>query len=157
MLKLLRNSVASNMKLDSAVAKLLAIDGGANTSVSAVGGGMSSASASKITSTLADGTTKNFFMKTGSGSESETMFEGEHASLNALHNAVPSLCPASYGHGKLADSPNKSFLVTDFLDLSGRRTGGSSGSGMSLAQKMAKLHTTPAPTPEGYDKPMFGL
>ena len=67
------------------------------------------------------------------------MFKGEHASLNALHNAVPSLCPASYGHGRLADSPNKSFLVTDFLDLSGRRTGGTSGSSMSLAQKMAKV------------------
>jgi protein-ribulosamine 3-kinase len=26
-----------------------------------------------------------------------------------------------------------------------------------LAQKLAKLHTTPAPNPEGYDKPMFGF
>jgi len=29
--------------------------------------------------------------------------------------------------------------------------------GLSLAQKLAKLHTTPAPTPDGYDKPMFGF
>jgi protein-ribulosamine 3-kinase len=27
----------------------------------------------------------------------------------------------------------------------------------SLAQKLAKLHTTPAPKPEGYEKPMFGF
>lgn len=28
---------------------------------------------------------------------------------------------------------------------------------MSLAAKLAKLHTTPAPIPEGYSKPMFGF
>lgn len=80
---------------------------------------------------------------------------GEYASLNALHNAVPSLCPAAFGFGKLAESPAKSYLVTDFLDLSSRRTGSSSGP--SLAAKMAKLHTTPASTPEGHSKPMFGF
>lgn len=28
---------------------------------------------------------------------------------------------------------------------------------MSLAEKLAKLHTTPAPVPEGHDKPQFGF
>lgn len=28
---------------------------------------------------------------------------------------------------------------------------------MSLAAKLAKLHTTPAPIPAGYDRPMFGF
>ena len=28
---------------------------------------------------------------------------------------------------------------------------------MSLAAKLAKLHSTPAPIPDGYDKPMFGF
>lgn len=156
-MKAFRTSVSGRMKIDSAVAKLLALDS-SNTSVSSAGGGgMSSASTSKITTKLPDGSTKNFFMKTGSGKDAETMFEGEHASLNAVHNAVPSLCPASYGHGRLADAPNKSFLVTDYLDLSGRRTGTASGSAMTFAQKIAKLHTTPAPIPEGYDKPVFGF
>ena len=145
------------MKIDSAVAKLLSLDA-SNTSVSAAGGGgMSSASTSKIVTQLSDGSSKNYFMKTGSGKAADLMFEGEHASLNALHQAVPSLCPASHGHGRLADAPNKSFLVTDYLDLTGRRTGAGSSSGMSLAQKMAKLHTTPAPVPEGYDKSVFGF
>ena len=99
-----------------------------------------------------------YFMKSGRGKEAELMFEGEHASLNAIHNAVPALCPKSYGHGKLEDSKGMSFLVTDFLDLSGRFSGrGSSGSGMTLAQKLAKLHTTPAPILEGYDKRQFGF
>ncbi|KAL9086750.1 MAG: hypothetical protein Q9159_003969 [Coniocarpon cinnabarinum] len=145
------------MKLDSAVAKLLALDNGPNTSVSHVGGGMSSASASKIASTSPNGSSRNYFMKIGSGSDAEIMFKGEHASLNAMHNAVSSLCPASYGHGRLADSSSKYFLVTDFLDISGRRAGGTGSGTMTLAQKMAKLHTTTAPIPEGHDKPMFGL
>ena len=60
------------MRLDSAVAKLLSIDASQAT-LSAKGGGMSSASASMITAKLADGTTQNFFMKTGSGSDAETV------------------------------------------------------------------------------------
>lgn len=118
---------------------------------------MSSASTSKITSTLPSGTTKNYFLKTGTGQAAEIMFAGEHASLNALHNAVPSLCPRSYGWGMFAEGNEKSFLVTDFLNLSGRGGSSERGETMSLAQKMAKLHTTPAPIPEGYDKPMYGF
>lgn len=79
---------------------------------------------------------------------------GEHASLTALHRAVPSLCPASFGHGSLREAPAKYFLVTDYLELGA--TSGASG-GLSLAQKMATLHTTPAPIPDGYDQPMFGF
>lgn len=90
------------------------------------------------------------------------MFEGEHASLNAIHDAVPSLCPKSFAWGKL-DRGGGYFLATEFLDLGGgglRRTRGSDsekGSGMTLAEKLAKLHTTPAPTPEGYERPQFGF
>lgn len=143
--------------LDSAIVSLLGLDP-ANTSVSSHGGGgMSSASTSKITSQLPDGSSKQFFMKTGKGVDAKVMFEGEHASLNAIHNAVPTLCPKSFGHGQLADTPAKSFLVTDFLDLTGRFSRGGSKSGPSLAQKLAKLHTTPAPIPDGYDKPQFGF
>lgn len=79
---------------------------------------------------------------------------GEHASLNAIHNAVPSFCPKSHAHGKM-NAGNKYFLATDFLDLGMRSAG--PGTGVSLAAKLAKLHTTPAPTPKGYDQPMFGF
>lgn len=51
-------------------------------------------------------------------------------------------------------SGNKYFMATDFLDL---RSSASGGSGESLASKLAKLHTTTAPIPPGYDKPMFGF
>lgn len=84
------------------------------------------------------------------------MFEGEHASLNAIHGAVPSLCPESFAWGKL--DAGGYFLATEFLDLAGSsRRGGGAGSGLSLAQKLAKLHSTPAPVPEGYDTPQFGF
>jgi len=118
---------------------------------------MSSASTAKITSTLADGTEKLYFMKTGKGHEAETMFAGEHASLSALHGSVPTLCPQSFGHGKLSDATGKSFLVTDYLDLSAGRRGKASGD--SLANKLAKLHTTPAPPPpdSADGRPKFGF
>jgi protein-ribulosamine 3-kinase len=80
---------------------------------------------------------------------------GEHASLNAINSAVPSLCPQSYGHGFFSSHPSTSFLVTDFLSLTSRSAAKSNAP--SLAAKLAKLHTTPAPIPEGYDKPMFGF
>ncbi len=79
---------------------------------------------------------------------------GEHASLNAIHSAVPNFCPQSYAHGPLQDRPGAFFLATDFLDLGSTAPG---GSGLSLAAKLARLHTTPAPIPEGYDRPMFGF
>jgi fructosamine-3-kinase len=145
------------MKIDPALVSLLKLDASTASISSAGGGGMSSASTSKIVQKLDDGTTKQYFMKTGKGKEADIMFTGEHASLNAIHNAVPSLCPKSYGHGQFTESKNTSFLVTNFLDLSGRSGRGSTGSGMTLAQKLAKLHTTSAPIPDGYDKPQFGF
>jgi len=85
------------------------------------------------------------------------MFAGEHASLNAISSVVPSLCPRSLAHGKL-EGKDAYFLATEFLELGSRQRGsGSKGSGMSLAQKLAKLHNTPAPIPEGYEEPLFGF
>lgn len=79
---------------------------------------------------------------------------GEHESLNAIHSSVPNFCPRSYAHGAFTENPNKYFMATDFLDLG---ASGAAGSGDSLAKKLAKLHTTPAPIPEGFETPMFGF
>jgi protein-ribulosamine 3-kinase len=64
------------MKLDTAVLKLLSLDESTTTVSSGGGGGCSSATTSKITTKLEDGTEKCFFMKTGSGSDAQIMFEG---------------------------------------------------------------------------------
>lgn len=95
------------------------------------------------------------------------MFRGEHESLNAINSAVNTLCPRSYGWGELEDGDG-AFLITEFLDLSGRSRGGvndsdSGSASMTLAQKMAVLHTTPAPLVPATDsgghggKQMFGF
>jgi fructosamine-3-kinase len=117
-------------------------------------GGSSFSSTWRLTSTTPDGHTSDYFVKTGTGQEAEVMFHGEHASLNAIADAVPSFCPRSHAHGPLSTVPGKFFLATDFLDLSGS---GTAGSGETLAQKLARLHTTPAPTPDGEDRAMFGF
>ncbi|KAI5208691.1 fructosamine kinase [Aureobasidium subglaciale] len=143
------------MAIDSAVAQLLSLNP-KETTVSG-SGGSSFSSTSKITTKLDDGTTKQYFMKTGSGKEASVMFEGEHASLSAIQKAVPTLCPKSYGHGTLADTPSKHFLVTDFVDLSSRFSSTASSSAPSLAAKLAKLHSTPAPPPPGESSPKFGF
>lgn len=140
------------MAVDSAILEALGLEAQNTKQTSHGGSGFSSTF--KLASTK-DGKQVNYFVKLGTGKEAEIMFRGEHASLNAIHNAVPDFCPASHGHGQLADSPGKYFLATDFLDL--RASGHQTGSGQSLASKLAKLHTTPAPVPEGFDKPMFGF
>lgn len=138
--------------VDSAILEALGLDA-QDTKQASMGSGFSSTF--KV-SGVKDGKDVNYFVKTGTGKEAEVMFAGEHESLNAIHNAVPNFCPRSHGHGPLQDSPGKFFLATDFLDLAAS-SGRPAGSGLSLAQKLARLHTTPAPTPEGHDRPMFGF
>lgn len=139
--------------VDSAILGALKLDPQNAKQVSHGGSGFSSTF--KISGTK-DGKDVKYFVKTGPGADSQVMFAGEHESLNAIHNTVPNFCPKSYGHGELRDSPGKFFLATDFLDLRSS-AGAGAGSGLSLAQKLARLHTTPAPVPEGFDRPMFGF
>lgn len=103
----------------------------------------------------------SIFVKTASGPDAGIMFEGEHASLNAIHAAVPSLCPKSFAWGAMDDGGGY-FLATEFLDMGRgfgrtRWSGKGKGSGMTLAEKLALLHTTPAPVPDGYDRAQFGF
>jgi protein-ribulosamine 3-kinase len=74
-------------------------------------------------------------------------------SLQALHTTVPTICPASLAHGQLSNSTDH-FLLTEFLDIRSRNP---SSTGLTLAQKLAKLHTIPAPIPSGHSMPMFGF
>ncbi|KAF4462030.1 serine threonine kinase [Fusarium albosuccineum] len=138
-------------KVDPAILEALGLDSD-NSSI-ASHGGSGFASTFKISTTV-DGKPASYFVKTGTGKEAEVMFRGEHASLNAIADAVPNFCPRSHAHGALSARPGQYFLVTDFLDLGSSAPG---GSGQSIATKLARLHTTPAPIPPGYDKPVFGF
>ncbi|KAI1084429.1 fructosamine kinase [Whalleya microplaca] len=148
---LANRAAAMSPKVDPAILEALGLDPSVTKIASHGGSGF--ASTFKLSS-LVDGKEKNYFVKTGTGADSELMFKGEHASLNAIHSAVPNLCPKSYGNGQFQENLNKYYMVTDFLELGSSAPG---GSGQSLAKKLAKLHTTPAPIPEGFDKPMFGF
>ncbi|KAL2066523.1 hypothetical protein VTL71DRAFT_2594 [Oculimacula yallundae] len=137
--------------IDPAILKALSVDAASTTIVSHGGSGFSSTY--KLSSRGSDGQEKLHFVKTGKKG-SEVMFAGEHASLNTIHSIIPTMCPKSFAHGQLSSSPG-AFLVTDFLNLS--PSSSKSGSGVSLAHKLAKLHSTPAPIPDGYEKPVFGF
>lgn len=75
------------------------------------------------------------------------MFQGEFASLNAIADAVSGFCPRALGWGSL-DENKGYFLVTEYLDLSGRssRSSTTKSSKTSLAHRLGKLHSTPAPS-----------
>lgn len=94
-----------------------------------------------------------------------------------------SLCPKSYGYGTLIETKKGieeiAFLVTEFLDMqsssssshtaavaakntdstAGKGGGGGGGAkkSLSLAAKLAKLHSTPAPIPLGEEGQKFGF
>ena len=143
------------MKLDPAIARSLSLVPSI-TSVKAHGGSGFSTTA-KITCKLHDGSEKDYFLKTGHGKDAEVMFRGEHMSLNALHAVDNTLAPKSHAFGTLEDLPNGYFLVTDFLEMGRSSSTKDKASSRSLAAKLALLHTSPAPVPEGCSKPMFGF
>ncbi|PNP59343.1 hypothetical protein THARTR1_00833 [Trichoderma harzianum] len=136
--------------IDPAILAALDLDK-STTTISSVGG--SGFSSTFKLSTTKHGQPFDYFIKTASGEGAKVMFQGEHASLNAIHDAVPNFCPKSYCHGPMQHS-NKYFLATDFIHLG---YSASEGSGISFSAKLAKLHTTPAPIPEGFDGPVFGF
>ena len=143
--------------VDSAILHALSLD--TSSTKIASHGGSGFASTFRLTTTTSN-RPKSFFIKTSPNPDAALMFEGEHTSLNAIHSAVLSLCPQSFAWGKLASHPTSYFLATEFIDLSGSRSSTSnrkSSSGMTLAQKLAKLHMAPAPILSGYSSPQFGF
>ena len=54
-----------------------------------------------------------------------------------------------------SDSPGY-FLLTGFIDTEAV-SDGSQSHGLSLAQKLAKLHSSPVPIPKGFSRPVFGF
>jgi protein-ribulosamine 3-kinase len=96
-----------------------------------------------------------YFVKTlNDGQAARDMFHGEFESLNAIADIVPGVCPRALAWGSLDDDDDDGngkgkskgyFLATHYLDLDSGRSRLSSGSSSSLATRLGKLHTTPAP------------
>ncbi|KAE8551902.1 hypothetical protein EYB25_005793 [Talaromyces marneffei] len=98
---------------------------------------------------------RQYFVKTSP--DGKEMFEGEFASLNAIADVVPGFCPRALGWGSLEDNKGY-FLVTEFLDLSGRpRSSGTAKSETGFAQRLGKLHSTPAPSSSSSTGKKYGF
>jgi fructosamine-3-kinase len=123
----------------------------ASLSTSALGSGFTTTGT--INATI-DGTERKYFVKTSSnGAAAKEMFQGEYESLNAIASAVPGFCPRAVAWGPLEEGNEKSyFLATEFLDLGARGK-----KGESLAQRLGKLHSTPAPEDPETGKRRFGF
>ncbi|KAL1967311.1 hypothetical protein VTN77DRAFT_3357 [Rasamsonia byssochlamydoides] len=105
---------------------------------------------------------RQYFVKTSSsGKAAEEMFRGEYESLNAIASVVPGFCPRALAWGPLDEgggSKGKTFfLVTEYLDLSSGRSSASSSGPSSLAHRLAKLHSTPAPPDPVTGRRLFGF
>ncbi|MCJ1307201.1 hypothetical protein MMC25_000847 [Agyrium rufum] len=144
------------MQLDSAIIAALSLDPDLTTVQRHGSSGFTGTA--KITTTRPESTEElHFFLKMGQGEAASVMFRGEHASLNTIHAVDHTLCPRAYAFGPLNESPNTFFPVTDFLNLSMVPSSSTKISRITLASKLAKLHTTSAPIPQGYQSPVFGF
>lgn len=138
---------------------------------SSLGSGFTSTGTLSATITNKDSTEeqRKYFIKTSKdGLIAKEMFHGEFESLNAIAHAVPGFCPRALAWGPLANDKDSSssksyFLATEFLDLRGAM-GRSSGSGSgdetnttSLAYRLGKLHTTPAPVDPQTGRRRYGF
>ncbi|KJK66482.1 Fructosamine kinase [Aspergillus parasiticus SU-1] len=129
----------------------------ASLSTAGLGSGFTSTGDIRATVPSADGQyeeERRYFVKTSAdGKAAEEMFRGEYESLNAIATSVPGFCPRALAWGPLEESNGKSFyLATEFLDL-----GGGGRTGQSLAQRLGKLHSTPAPLDPETEKRRFGF
>ncbi|KAL2863537.1 putative fructosamine-3-kinase [Aspergillus lucknowensis] len=143
----------------ASILRALSISDPSKASLSAAGrgSGFTTTGAIKATIPAADGSgeeERKYFVKTSAdGTAAKEMFQGEYESLNAISSAVPGFCPRAIAWGPLEERSEKSyFLATEFLDLraGGRKDG-------SLAQRLGKLHSTPAPADPETGKRMFGF
>ncbi|KAF3000472.1 hypothetical protein E8E14_000812 [Neopestalotiopsis sp. 37M] len=106
----------------------------------------------KITAQIG-GMSQLYYMKSGKDRE---MFESEYIALQRIHEAVPTLAPKPLAWGQFATS-DRWYLVTEWVDVDAEDAAPGSGTGLSLAQKVGKLHKTVAPIVPGQKTPMFGF
>jgi fructosamine-3-kinase len=173
-LKLFTSNQSRNMApVPASILRALSLPDASKASLSTagLGSGFTSTGVIRATVPTADGTgeeERRYFVKTSAdGKAAEEMFCGEYESLNAIAACMPGFCPRALAWGPLepdpadaedrdSDSKRKSksfFLATEFLELGsgGRRTG------ESLAQRLGKLHSTPAPADPETGRRRFGF
>lgn len=133
----------------------------ASLSTSGLGSGFTNTSTIRAHIPGAHGTEeRRYFVKTSSnGKSAEEMFRGESESLNAIAGSVMGFCPRALAWGPLDEYGTEAktyYLVTEFLDLRGA-AGSSKSNDTTLAYRLGKLHTTPAPPDPGTGRRRFGF
>lgn len=71
----------------------------------------------RVTTKLADGIPKEYFLKTCSEDFAKVMMKGEFLALEEMHSHMAESCPKPHSWGEYESSPGTYFLVMDFLDI----------------------------------------
>lgn len=134
----------------------------ASLSTSGLGSGFTSTGTIRAQIPSKDGTEERlYFVKTSSNGEAAAeMFRGESESLNAIAGSVPGFCPRALARGSLDENTSKAkthFLATEFLELGGKAGRSTDDDEATLAHRLGKLHTTPAPPDPETGRRRFGF
>lgn len=95
----------------------------------------------RLSTTLPDGSIKEYFVKWNSDTIAKTMFAGEFSSLDRVYSLVPSSCPKPHGLGEYETNPGSYFIIMDFLYLIPELPEES-----KISQLISKIHQTTAGT-----------
>ncbi|MCJ1384890.1 hypothetical protein MMC17_008008 [Xylographa soralifera] len=72
----------------------------------------------RITTTLADGEPKLYFLKCAEDAQGRAMLEGESHSMCELYRTAPTFVPKPYTWGKLnVSSPDTYYFLCDFIEM----------------------------------------
>lgn len=147
-----------------AILRALSLPDPSKVHLSGLGSGFTSTGAIRAQVPSKDGTPeeRRYFVKTSAdGQAASEMFQGEYASLNSIASSVPGFCPRALAWGAVdeeSSNPKNFFLVTEFLDLGGAMgRSGDETTPTSLAHRLGKLHTTPAPADPETGRRRFGF
>lgn len=73
----------------------------------------------RITTELADGTPKKYFLKCATEDAGRAMMEGEYWAMTELYKTIPEACPKPLARGKFeTESPATYFFLCNFVDMS---------------------------------------
>jgi len=147
-----------------AILRALSLPDSSKVHLSGLGSGFTSTGAIRAQIPTDNGASeeRRYFVKTSAdGKAASEMFQGEYASLNAIASSVPGFCPRALAWGAVDEensTPKKFFLATEFLDLGGAgRSNDDAITPTSLAYRLGKLHTTPAPPDPDTGRRRFGF
>ncbi|GAW22580.1 hypothetical protein ANO14919_121200 [Xylariales sp. No.14919] len=126
------NHSSENMKLDSAVYRLLQPN---EEIISVVPYGNANwATTAKITTRRADHMIKEYFLKIVRGQLAEERVLGEYNCMSELYHTMPSIVPMPYSAGKCLDNKG-CFFLSEFVPIAHRAP-----NAVQLGEQIARLH-----------------